>query len=509
MGGNAYGQLGDGSTNNSVVPEKIATNVVAASAGNYFTLYVTANGELWGVGDNQHGQLGGGSTNIFTPVPCLVATNVVAASAGGYHSLFVTADGTLWTMGLNTKGELGNGITDSDIATGTNVPQLVTTQVVSVTAGGQHSLFIKSDGSLWGMGWGLLGQLGTASRTQINLPAQMATNVVAAAAGYYNTFFVTANGDLWGTGYNSKGQLGVGSTQNSTISVRVTTNVVAVAAGWYNTLFAKTDGSLWAMGDNSIGALGLSNSLAATNQPVQIPGLTAGSLGAMVPGLQVLAVAMNPSSTAAPIITNWPTASEIIYGQTLASSLLTNGLASTPGTFAFVTPGLQPDIAGVTNVPVVFTPIDLTHYTTVTNLVALTVNPAPGSVALTNLSQTYNRRCLTGWSHDHAQRFVCGVHLRWEFYGAHQCWQLHSDREHQQRKLRRQYDQHVGHQSGSGLCDHHESCPNLHWQCLAGQSDNRPGELGCAVHLQWQPHSADQCGQLHGHRQHQQLKLRR
>jgi hypothetical protein len=80
-------------------------------------------------------------------------------------------------------------------------------------------------------------------------------------------------------------------------------------------------------------------------------------------------------TVATPTVSTWPTASPIVYGQTLASSTLTGGVASVPGTFAFTTPNLAPD-AGIAAQSVTFTPTDTTNYSTVTGTVNVTVNNA-------------------------------------------------------------------------------------------------------------------------------------
>jgi hypothetical protein len=90
-----------------------------------------------------------------------------------------------------------------------------------------------------------------------------------------------------------------------------------------------------------------------------------------------------------PTITVLPTASPITYGQTLASSGLSGGMASTEGGFAFTTPGLAPD-AGTANVAVTFTPTDMNNYTTATATVVVAVNQALAAVTLGNLDQPYD-----------------------------------------------------------------------------------------------------------------------
>ncbi len=83
---------------------------------------------------------------------------------------------------------------------------------------------------------------------------------------------------------------------------------------------------------------------------------------------------------ATPLITTLPTATAITYGQTLASSGLSGGVASVAGIFAFTTSGIAPD-AGSTNVSVTFTPTDTTNYNTATGTVTVTVSPQTPLVA--------------------------------------------------------------------------------------------------------------------------------
>ena len=90
-----------------------------------------------------------------TPVQ-IESSGVTAVSAGGNHSLYVKSDGSLWAMGGNNYGQLGDGTTSNR-----NVPvQIESSGVIVVSAGGWHSLYIKSDESLWGMGSNGFGQLG-------------------------------------------------------------------------------------------------------------------------------------------------------------------------------------------------------------------------------------------------------------------------------------------------------------------------------------------------------------
>ena len=53
------------------------------------------------MGDNGAGELGDGTYNSANQPEQIVASNVMAIAAGAYHSLFLKSDGSLWAMGYN------------------------------------------------------------------------------------------------------------------------------------------------------------------------------------------------------------------------------------------------------------------------------------------------------------------------------------------------------------------------------------------------------------------------
>jgi len=205
--------------------------------------------------------------NIKTPQQ-IVNDGVVAVAAGYRHSLFLKSDGSLWAMGQNSEGQLGDG-TFNTVYT---PEQVVHSNVVAIAAGYNHSLFLKSDGSLWAMGENSYGQLGDGTTNDIVASPEriVASDVKVIACGSFHSLFIKSDGSLWGMGFNSDGQLGDGTTENAKSPVQiVSSNVVAVSGGDSHTLFLKSDGSLWGMGFNYSGQLG-DGTFNTTNQPEQI-----------------------------------------------------------------------------------------------------------------------------------------------------------------------------------------------------------------------------------------------
>jgi hypothetical protein len=113
---------------------------VAAAANN--SLFLKSDGSLWAMGRNQYGELGDGSYNQTNRPEQIVAGNVTAIAAGYFHSLFLKSDGSLWGMGYNGYGQLGDGTTSN-----TNRPEQIVAGVSP--AFNQISCQLLSGGCVW------------------------------------------------------------------------------------------------------------------------------------------------------------------------------------------------------------------------------------------------------------------------------------------------------------------------------------------------------------------------
>lgn len=214
---------------------------------------------LWGWGHNHNGQLGiGTKTDLNGPQqtePVLVMEDVKAVSYGGRagadHTLIVKTDGTLWACGSNNRGQLGNGMMGDGVYL---TPIYVMDDVVSVCAG-TSSFAVKSDHSLWAWGDNAWGQLGNGSTEPQSSPIKVMDNVVSVSSIQSCTFAIKTDGTLWAWGFNSTGELGNGTTENTTIPVKIMDNVTMVSAGFKHSYAVKADGTLWGWGgiwDNAI-----------------------------------------------------------------------------------------------------------------------------------------------------------------------------------------------------------------------------------------------------------------
>ncbi len=243
-GDNYYGELGNGTTAAvSLSPAQVSglSDAVAVAAGVYHSLALDGNGDVWAWGDNQYGQVGNGTTSdhrnpVTTPTKVSGLSEVVAVSAGYHHSLAVDVNGDVWIWGDNRYGQIGNTVTsapEAPMTTPTKVSGLP--DVVSVDAGGLHSLALDANGDVWAWGGNQFGQIGDGTTTNALQPQQIAglPEITAVTGGGYSSMAVDASGDLWVWGFNSSGQLSTGGTVARSTPIRANgpVNVSFVDAG--------------------------------------------------------------------------------------------------------------------------------------------------------------------------------------------------------------------------------------------------------------------------------------
>jgi alpha-tubulin suppressor-like RCC1 family protein len=134
-----------------------------------------------------------------------MAAQAQTAAGGLNHTVILKSDGTVWTVGANTYGQLGDNSTTT-AKSPIQVPSL--TGVSAVAAGANHTLAITSTGALYVWGLNTSGQVGDASTTSPRkTPVQSnLTNVVAIAAGESHSVALTSNGNAYTWGKNDVGR---------------------------------------------------------------------------------------------------------------------------------------------------------------------------------------------------------------------------------------------------------------------------------------------------------------
>ncbi|WP_274651185.1 RCC1 domain-containing protein [Paenibacillus humicola] len=203
---------------------------------------------------------------------------VQQVEGGGEHTLSLQSDGSVWAWGQNWYGQLGDGSTKDRV---TPAQAVSVTNATYLAAGYSHSLALKRDGTVWAWGENYNGQLGDGSTINRAAPVQVQRlgSVAAISAGTWYSLALRRDGTVWAWGINNWSQLGDGSRTDRHTPVQVKDSfhdnlhsVVAIASGDSHNLALKQDGTVWAWGFNSRGQIGV-GPLWQPSKPVQVPRL--------------------------------------------------------------------------------------------------------------------------------------------------------------------------------------------------------------------------------------------
>ena len=227
-GYNGSGQLGDASTTNRLTPTQVTGLSAAAtriSLGRFHTCALLNTGTPVCWGGNADGQLGDGTTtNRITPTGVASLTSgALDLSANWGHTYAVMDNHTVKCWGSNWGGQIGDGTTTTRPLP-TDVVGL-TAGAARVTAGWSHTCATLETGGVQCWGNNDSGALGNSTNLDSTEPKQVSdltSEVADIAAGGAHTCVSLATGGVvkcWGLGYS--GQLGDGSLGYSSTFLRV------------------------------------------------------------------------------------------------------------------------------------------------------------------------------------------------------------------------------------------------------------------------------------------------
>ena len=294
--GNVYGvgynydyQLGySSSTANQLTPRHLSwfredgnnITITQIACGNNHTMFLTDDGNVYGVGRNDKYQLGYSSSTADQPTPRHLSwfhengnnITITQIACGNNHTMFLTNDGSVYGVGKNHDYQLGYSDT-SDQSTPRHLSSFITqSKVFSQIACGEDHTMLLTDGNVYALGKNNFYQLGdylTSSQLtprQLNWFTNNSIVISQIVCGYYHTMFITDDGNVYGVGNNGNYQLGnIGYQIYDPVFLSWfreggnNITITQISCGYAYTMFLTDDGNVYGVGGNGNYQLGYSN----------------------------------------------------------------------------------------------------------------------------------------------------------------------------------------------------------------------------------------------------------
>ncbi|MGD9605684.1 MAG: leucine-rich repeat protein [Bacilli bacterium] len=304
-GNNTSGQLGDGTQNAKLVPIEITSYfnllanevIIDVAVGSAHNIAITSHQRVFSWGKNNFGQLGDNST-VDKLLPTDITGNFAFSSSdliaqidsAGNHNFLRTQSGVIYSWGYNFYGQLGNGDKINQL-----LPVNITSQfslangeiIQDIDTSSSHTFAISNLNHVYSWGNNQNAQLGyqttmiTPYQMDNQLSLQTSEFVLDVSVGASYSLVLTSSGRVLAFGSNSAGQLGANSTDQAIsvptdiTSLFVTSaddKIVKIIAGRYHAIAMTSKGRIFGWGNNYSGQIG---HLASTTQrkPIQITSL--------------------------------------------------------------------------------------------------------------------------------------------------------------------------------------------------------------------------------------------
>ncbi|KAI5616862.1 putative E3 ubiquitin-protein ligase HERC3, partial [Silurus asotus] len=221
-------------------------------------------------GSSALGQLGLAVSEaaVLEPRSCCVfdGRGLKEAACGGQHSLFLMHDGSLYTCGSNSHGQLGH---EKPGVKPELVGALDAQKIAGVACGQAHSLALSEQGQVFAWGAGERGQLGLGTAEEaIRVPRLIKKlcehRISQVICGNQHCIALSKDGQLFTWGQNSSGQLGLGKGETSSLSPQPLKSLCGIplaqiSAGGDHSFALSLSGAVFGWGRNSAGQLGLND----------------------------------------------------------------------------------------------------------------------------------------------------------------------------------------------------------------------------------------------------------
>jgi len=284
-GSNYFGQLGNGTTDDSnrPVPVSGVSGATRVAVGGDFSCALLKTGLVKCWGSNEFNQLGspsGVNKSLSTrPIQVEKLTLATDISAGYNHACALLKNGSIVCWGYNGSGQLGRGeATDEGYSSPTAISGL--TGATSVSAGQEHTCAVVAGGQVKCWGDNSYGQLGTDGSDDLIPSTVVGLSKATAVSAKYRSTCALAEGKAfcWGSRIGPAAS-GSQSGSGSAAAVTGVAGATQLSLGYNHACVLATKAAVLCWGDNADGQLG-NGTTTATRTPTKVGSLAGLSIAA-------------------------------------------------------------------------------------------------------------------------------------------------------------------------------------------------------------------------------------
>ncbi|XP_062244132.1 probable E3 ubiquitin-protein ligase HERC3 [Platichthys flesus] len=221
-------------------------------------------------GNSKEGQLGIGLERnpLFEPRNChvFIGRGLKEVACGGQYSMFLLYDGSVYTSGSNSCGQLGH---DKPGTFPELVGALDTQKITNVSSGRAHSMAVNEKGQVFAWGAGEGGQLGLGTaEVAVRIPRLVKRlcdhHISQVMCGNQHCIALSRDGQIFTWGQNASGQLGLGKGEPSKLFPHPLKSLAGIPlaqiiAGGDHSFALSLSGAVFGWGKNRAGQLGLND----------------------------------------------------------------------------------------------------------------------------------------------------------------------------------------------------------------------------------------------------------
>ncbi|MFT4088761.1 MAG: protein kinase [Gordonia sp. (in: high G+C Gram-positive bacteria)] len=289
-GQNQSGQLGNGNTDATRTPTKVAalTKVTAVSMGGYVSTSDTNDNDVttcavsdgagycWGSG--LFGALGNSKSTTSETNPIKLPLTDVTAISTDYYTTCAVSAGDVYCWGWNANGE--GGSIPEESKTPQKVPGIANVTQIYTKRG--NTCAITEDKELYCWGSNSSSQLASTDSSQQKTPQRIGqlTDVTSVTIGVtnvdktdYNTICAASEGDVYCWGAKFSDDSDTPSSQSTPLRIAGLPSGVKSVSNSVDTTCAVVDGDAYCWGNNSFGQVGNGTSDNTVNTPNKVDGI--------------------------------------------------------------------------------------------------------------------------------------------------------------------------------------------------------------------------------------------